>query len=141
MQIAIRPFHIDDMEPTISLWQACGLTRPWNDPRKDIQRKLDEAPALFLLAVHAERVVGSVMAGYDGHRGWIYYLAVLPDYQSHGIGKKLVLESEDRLLALGCPKIQLMIRRDNHTVSAFYQAMGYEASDVLVLGKRLIEDI
>lgn len=140
MQIELRPFHINDTEQTVALWQACGLTRPWNDPYKDIQRKLDEEPSLFIVAERNGKIVGSVMAGYDGHRGWIYYLAVAPDVQSHGIGKRLVLEAEKKLLALGCPKIQLMIRQDNNAVDAFYRALGYAPSDVLVLGKRLIAD-
>ncbi len=140
MQIELRPFHINDTEQTVALWQACGLTRPWNDPYRDIQRKWDEEPSLFIVADQGGQIVGSVMAGYDGHRGWIYYLAVTPQLQSQGIGKRLALVAEEKLLALGCPKIQLMIRRDNNEVDAFYKSLGYEPSDVLVLGKRLIQD-
>ena len=140
MQIELRPFHIDDADQTVALWQACGLTRPWNDPYKDIQRKLAEEPDLFMLAVQDAQVIGSVMAGYDGHRGWIYYLAVLPQYQSLGLGRQLLQQAEERLHALGCPKVQLMIRQDNSAVQAFYRTLGYEPAEVQVLGKRLIAD-
>jgi len=140
MQIELRPFHIDDADQTVALWQACGLTRPWNDPYKDIQRKLAEEPDLFVLAVQDAQVIGSVMAGYDGHRGWIYYLAVLPQYQSLGLGRQLLQHAEEGLHALGCPKVQLMIRQDNSVVQAFYRTLGYEPAEVQVLGKRLIAD-
>ncbi|AHG63514.1 GNAT family acetyltransferase [Advenella mimigardefordensis] len=140
MQIQFRPFHPDDTEHIVALWQACGLTRPWNDPRKDIERKLQEEPELFIVAESEGQLLGSVMAGYDGHRGWIYYLSVRPTHQSQGVGKSLVLQAEQKLLARGCPKIQLMIRSENSSVQAFYSALGYESADVVVLGKRLIED-
>ncbi len=140
MQIELRPFQADDTDQIVALWQACGLTRPWNDPYKDIRRKLDEDPSLFRVAVCDTQVIGSVMAGFDGHRGWIYYLAVLPQYQSRGLGKRLVQDAEAQLHAIGCPKVQLMIRQENSAVNAFYQTLGYEPSDVVVLGKRLIAD-
>lgn len=141
MQIQFRQFHPDDTEPTVALWQACGLTRPWNDPHKDIERKLQQEPELFIVAEHDGLLLGSVMAGYDGHRGWIYYLSVLPQYQSQGLGKKLVQQAEQKLRSKGCPKIQLMIRHDNGSVQDFYRALGYEQAEVVVLGKRLIEDV
>lgn len=140
MQIQFRQFHPDDTEQTVALWQACGLTRPWNDPRKDIERKLQQEPELFIVAEQDGLLLGSVMAGYDGHRGWIYYLSVLPQYQSQGLGKELVQQAEQRLRSKGCPKIQLMIRLDNSSVQDFYRALGYEQAEVVVLGKRLIED-
>jgi ribosomal protein S18 acetylase RimI-like enzyme len=140
MQIQFRQFHPDDTEQTVALWQACGLTRPWNDPHKDIERKLQQEPELFIVAERDGLLLGSVMAGYDGHRGWIYYLSVLPQYQSQGLGKKLVQQAEQRLRSKGCPKIQLMIRLDNSSVQDFYRALDYEQAEVVVLGKRLIED-
>ncbi|MHC8943451.1 GNAT family acetyltransferase [Advenella incenata] len=140
MQIQFRQFHPDDTEQTVALWQACGLTRPWNDPHKDIERKLQQEPELFIVAEQDGLLLGSVMAGYDGHRGWIYYLSVLPQYQSQGLGKELVQQAEQRLRSKGCPKIQLMIRLDNSSVQDFYRALGYEQAEVVVLGKRLIED-
>jgi ribosomal protein S18 acetylase RimI-like enzyme len=141
MQIQFRTFHPHDTEQTVALWQACGLTRPWNDPHKDIERKLQQEPELFIVAEHNGQLLGSVMAGYDGHRGWIYYLSVLPQYQSQGVGKSLVLQAEQRLHSKGCPKIQLMIRHDNSSVQDFYRTLGYEQAEVVVLGKRLIEDV
>ena len=140
MQIQFRQFHPDDTEATVALWQACGLTRPWNDPHRDIERKLQQEPELFIVAEHNGQLMGSVMAGYDGHRGWIYYLSVLPQYQSQGLGKSLVLQAEQRLRSRGCPKIQLMIRHENSGVQDFYRTLGYEQAEVVVLGKRLIED-
>lgn len=140
MQIQFRQFHPDDTEQVVALWQACGLTRPWNDPHKDIERKLQQEPELFIVAEHDGQLLGSVMAGYDGHRGWIYYLSVLPQYQSQGLGKSLVQQAEQRLSSKGCPKIQLMIRHDNSGVQDFYRTLGYEQAEVVVLGKRLIED-
>jgi len=141
MQIQFRQFQPDDTEQTVALWQACGLTRPWNDPHKDIERKLQQEPELFIVAEHNGQLLGSVMAGYDGHRGWIYYLSVLPQYQSQGLGKSLVQQAEQRLRSKGCPKIQLMIRHDNSGVQDFYRTLGYEQAEVVVLGKRLIEDV
>jgi ribosomal protein S18 acetylase RimI-like enzyme len=138
--LAIRLFQALDEEAVITLWSACGLLRPWNDPHKDIQRKLQVQPDLFLVATLDSQVIGSVMAGYDGHRGWIYYLAVHPDSQQSGIGRQLAAAAEQRLQHLGCPKINLLVRRDNEAVTAFYTHLGYTLDDVLTLGKRLEHD-
>jgi ribosomal protein S18 acetylase RimI-like enzyme len=138
--LAIRSFQALDEEAVIAVWLACGLLRPWNDPHKDIQRKLQVQPDLFLVATLDSQVVGSVMAGYDGHRGWIYYLAVHPDSQQSGIGRQLAAAAEQRLQDLGCPKINLLVRRDNEAVSAFYTHLGYTPDDVLTLGKRSEHD-
>lgn len=139
--VSIREFAEGDTEDVVALWETCGLTRPWNDPRADISRKLSTQPELFLIGQTPEpRVVGSVMAGYDGHRGWMYYLATAPSHRGIGLGKALVAEVESRLEAVGCPKVQLMVRSENGQVTEFYEALGYDTSDVLVLGKRLIAD-
>ncbi len=140
MSIRIRPFEPRDTDSVISLWHAAGLTRPWNDPRKDIERKLQVQPELFLVAVDAGAVVGSVMAGYDGHRGWLYYLASDPARRGAGIGRALVGEAERRLEAMGCPKVQLMVRPDNEGARGFYDALGYEPFETWSTGKRLIAD-
>lgn len=140
MTITIRPFAIADTQAVIKLWTGCDLIRPWNDPHKDIQRKLSTQSDLFLVACHHDVVVGSAMVGYDGHRGWVYYLAVHPEHQRQGIGQVLMQKAEESLIALACPKIQLLVRKSNSAVVEFYEEQGYEASDVLVLGKRLIED-
>ena len=104
MSIEIRSFDLADTEAVVSLWQATGLTRPWNNPYQDINRKLSVQPELFLVAVAAGAIVGSVMAGYDGHRGWLYYLASDPPQRGAGIGRRLVEAAEERLLRAGLPE-------------------------------------
>jgi len=141
MTAQIRTFRRDDADAVVALWEEAGLTRPWNDPRADIERMLAVWPELLLVAEDAGRVVGSVMAGYDGHRGWLYYLASARDRRGEGIGRKLVEEAERRLIGLGCPKVQLMVRPGNELVFAFYDSAGYERFDIAMTGKRLISDV
>jgi ribosomal protein S18 acetylase RimI-like enzyme len=136
----IRPYHPDDEAAVIALWQECGLTRPWNDPREDIQRKLRVQPELFLVGEVAGRVIATVMAGYDGHRGWINYLAVATEHRQKGFGRALMAEAESLLHLAGCPKINLMVRTSNSKVIAFYERLGYRLDDVVCLGKRLADD-
>ena len=136
----IRAFTLRDTESVIALWQATGLTRSWNNPHLDIQRKLTVQPELFFVAVDGHDIVGTVMAGYDGHRGWLYYLASDPQRRGQGIGRDLVTAAEDALLDMGCPKVQLMVRPDNADVLAFYDTLGYERFDTTTTGKRLIAD-
>lgn len=136
----IRPFARDDTEPVVALWERCGLTRPWNDPRRDIARKLTVQPDLFLVAVLDESVVASVMAGYDGHRGWVNYLAVDAGHRHDGLGRRLMSVVERRLAALGCPKVSLQVRAGNEAALDFYTALGYSPDHTVVLGKRLISD-
>ena len=127
-------------EGVVGLWKICDLTRPWNDPNKDIDRILsDQTGKLFILRKH-NKVLGSVMVGYDGHRGSVYYLSVHPDYQKKNLGRMLMKHSEDYLLTLGCPKLNLMVRTSNIPVIEFYCRLGYEKDEVVVLGKRLITD-
>lgn len=136
----IRTFQISDAEAVIALWRQCGLVRPWNDPRRDIQRKLAVRPDLFLVGLLEERVVACVMAGYEGHRGWLNYLAVAPEHQRHGLARTLVAEAERLLRAEGCPKINLQVRTTNAGVIAFYRRLEYTVDDVISLGKRLEAD-
>lgn len=138
--LVIRPFHVNDSAAVITLWQACGLTRPWNDPQKDIDRKLTTQPELFFIGLIDEAVMASAMFGYDGHRGWVNYLAVAPDYQGHGYGKDIMQAGERALTALGCAKLNLQIRSDNLAAARFYQSAGYVPDDVVSFGKRLIAD-
>ena len=140
MTVDIRPFAVADTDAVVSLWQDTGLTRPWNNPYQDINRKLSVQPELFLVAVVGETVVGSVMAGYDGHRGWLYYLASDPVRRGEGIGRRLVEAAEELLLAMGCPKVQLMVRPENNVAQGFYDALGYETFETWATGKRLIAD-
>lgn len=139
--LAIRPFTDGDEPAVIALWHACGLVRPWNDPARDIARKRTEQPERFLVATLGGEVVGSAMAGYDGHRGWVYYLAVMPGHQRLSIGRRLMAEAERLLRAAGCPKISLLVRSSNAGVIAFYEKLGYARDEALALGKRLIPDI
>lgn len=136
----LRPYQSSDESAVVDLWHRCGLTRPWNDPRRDIQRKLQVRPDLFLVAEKDGAIVGTVMAGYEGHRGWINYLAVAPDLRRQGLGRALLAEAERLLLAAGCPKINLQVRTGNTDVLAFYQRCGYAVDEVVSLGKRLIRD-
>ena len=138
--IEIRPFQPNQTEAVVALWDACDLIRPWNDPRRDVERKLRVDPELFLVAAEEELVLGSVMAGYEGHRGWINYLAVDPSRRRQGLGTRLMDEAERLLAERGCPKINLQIRSENADVIAFYGALGYRTDDVVSLGKRLIDD-
>ncbi len=136
----IRPFQPADTEAVVSLWQACGLTRPWNDPYRDIQRKLAEQPELFLVGEADGVLMASAMVGTDGHRGWLYYLAVAPAHQRCGHARRLVATAEQLLTERGCPKLQLMVRRDNAAILGFYATLGYVEAEVVTLGKRLIAD-
>jgi ribosomal protein S18 acetylase RimI-like enzyme len=136
----IRAFERADTEQVVKLWSAVGLTRPWNDPRKDIERKLSTQPELFLVSAEDEDVVGTAMIGYDGHRGWVYYLAVDAAHRGHGIARALMAEAEQLLIERGCPKIMLMVRSDNTAVIDLYEHLGYAVESTKVLGKRLIAD-
>ena len=136
----IRPFTEADTDDVVALWTASGLVRPWNDPRADIRRKLTVQPELFLVAVDGPQLVATVMAGYDGHRGWVNYLAVDPLHRREGIGRALMAEVELLLKELGCPKLNLQVRDDNVAVLGFYRGLGYGEDQVVSLGKRLLLD-
>lgn len=135
--MTIRPFLPADETAVVALWHRCNLVRPPNDPHTDIALKRLAQPDLLLVAVDGATVIGTVMVGYDGHRGWINYLAVAPDHQRLGIGRALVAEAERQLAALGCPKVNLQVRTTNRAVVGFYQALGYAVDDVISMGKRL----
>lgn len=136
----IEVYQPGDEADLIELWRQCGLIVPWNNPLTDIARKAEDSPELFFIGKIAGRLVASCMAGYDGHRGWIYFLAVQPSRQRHGLAARLVEHAETRLLELGCPKVELMVRDSNREVMAFYQAIGYRLDPVRVLSKRLQQD-
>ena len=136
----IRPFAAADEQAVISLWRDCGLVVPWNDPAKDIARKLAVDPGLFLVGEVAGTVIATVMAGYEGHRGWINYLAVHPDHRRGSYGRQMMAEAEQALAARGCPKVNLQIRASNTAVVAFYESLGYRVDEVVSMGKRLEED-
>jgi ribosomal protein S18 acetylase RimI-like enzyme len=140
MKLEIRTYGHEDEAAVVALWNASGLTRPWNDPRRDIARKLGVQPELFLVGELEGRIVASVMAGYDGHRGWIYYLGVDPAHQRQGFARAMMTRAEELLLAMGCPKIDLMVRTGNESVTEFYASIGYVQDPVVTFSKRLIED-
>lgn len=140
MSVRIRPFEDADADAVVELWRAAGLTRPWNDPYRDIERKKTVQRDLFLVAVDGDRILGAGMAGYDGHRGWVNYLAVHPDVRRTGLGRALMAEFEARLLALGCPKVNLQVRDGNDDALAFYAELGFTRDPAVSLGKRLIAD-
>jgi ribosomal protein S18 acetylase RimI-like enzyme len=136
----IRPFDDADEDAVVALWGRCGLLRPWNDPRKDIARKRAVQRDLFLVGVVDATIVAAVMAGYEGHRGWINYLAVDPACRGRGLGRALMDEVERRLRALGCPKINLQVRTDEPAAAAFYRRLGFVPDEVVSFGKRLARD-
>ncbi|NIY49079.1 GNAT family acetyltransferase [Cedecea colo] len=136
----IRVFRHEDFEEVITLWERCDLLRSWNDPEMDIERKLQHDADLFLVAEVGGEVVGSLMGGYDGHRGSAYYLGVHPEFRGRGIANALLSRLEKKLIARGCPKIHIMVREENDLVIGMYERLEYEQQDVVMLGKRLIED-
>jgi ribosomal protein S18 acetylase RimI-like enzyme len=140
MTMVIRTFTKADEAAVVALWRAAGLTRPWNDPHADIARKQTVQPELFLVGELGREIIASAMAGYDGHRGSVYYVAVSPDHQRRGHARALMAEVEIRLEALGCPKLNLMVRHDNSAAMGFYERLGYDTQAVATLGKRLIVD-
>ncbi|UCE29817.1 MAG: GNAT family acetyltransferase, partial [Candidatus Bathyarchaeota archaeon] len=119
------------------LWKKCDLIVPQNDPVEDIQKKLDFQPGLFFIALLKNRVIGSVMTGYDGHRGWLYYLAVLPEHQKRGYGRQLVEKAINELRKLGCSKVNLQVRTINASVVDFYKHLGFKIEERVSLGMRL----
>jgi ribosomal protein S18 acetylase RimI-like enzyme len=136
----VRSYRPSDEPVVVSLWHECGVTRPWNDPSKDIARKLRVQPEWFLVGTDGEELIATVMAGYDGHRGWVNYLAVAPAHRGHGHGTRLMQHVEQRLLSAGVPKVNLLVRSTNAAVIDFYRRLGYVQDEAVCLVKRLILD-
>jgi ribosomal protein S18 acetylase RimI-like enzyme len=136
----IRPFRPEDESAVVSLWRRCELTRPWNDPHKDIQRKLHVRPDLFLVGVLENEIIATAMVGYDGHRGWIYYLGVASEHRHKGCGRAIMARAEQLLREEGCSKINLQVRTGNEEAIGFYGRLGFAADEVLSMGKRLETD-
>lgn len=124
----------------IELWEKCGLTRPWNNPRCDIERKMKDKPELFLLGLIDGKLVASAMGGYEGHRGWVYYLGIDPEHRRHGLGKQIMTAIEKKLLEMDCPKINLQVRAGNTRALNFFRKIGYNTEERISLGKRLVKD-
>lgn len=133
----IRSAEISDSESVIALWQRCGLTRPWNEPAADFAAALANPTSDVLLIADADAPIASVMVGYDGHRGWVYYLAVDLAHRRAGLGRRMMAAAEAWLRERGAPKIQLMVREDNAAAIGFYEAIGLERQPVVTLGRRL----
>ena len=140
VKFKIREYQTKDELQVIELWYACGLIVPWNNPKMDIERKLKVNPELFLVGALNNKVVASVMGGYEGHRGWINYLAVLPEYRGNSYAKEIMTVVEQKFKEIGCPKINLQIRNDNEEVIKFYEKIGYYNEHMTSMGKRLSED-
>lgn len=136
--MTVRPFEEHDAEAVVALWRDVFPDAPtWNDPRRDIERKLAVERDLFLVACELDRIVGTAMAGYDGHRGWVYYVAVSPAHRRRGIGAALMRSVEEALEKRGCPKLNLQVRSSNRDVVEFYGRLGYAVEDRISMGKLL----
>ena len=125
-----------EVEAVVALWEACGLTRPWNDPRADIALARAGATSAVLVGRRQGRVIASAMVGADGHRGWVYYVAVTPALQGEGLGRVIMEAAEAWARALGMPKFQLMVRAGNRPVIDFYRRLGFQLEETVVMGKR-----
>jgi ribosomal protein S18 acetylase RimI-like enzyme len=136
----LRPFRDEDADALVALWQACDLTRPWNPPHDDIALCRQSGHGEIFLAEAAEGdIVGSIMVGHDGHRGWVYYVAVAPARQRAGLGRRLVALAENWLAERGVPKAMLIVREANTAVVAFYTKLGYAVEPRVLMSKRLRE--
>jgi ribosomal protein S18 acetylase RimI-like enzyme len=136
----LRSYRPADRDALVSLWSICELTRPWNDPNRDIDRKLARDAENLLVLDDDGRLIGSVMVGYEGHRGWVNYLAVHPDRRRQGLGRLLMDAAERRLRDLGCPKVNLQVRASNEAAKDFYRRIGYSVDEAVSFGKRLEHD-
>ena len=135
--LTIAPIGDGDIADVIALWQRCGLTRPWNDPAADIALARKGENAAMLVGRDDSGIVASVLVGHDGHRGWVYYVAVDPDCRHKGYGRVIMDAAEDWLRARGIEKLQLMVRPDNSQVQAFYQSLGYSEQERIIYAKWL----
>jgi ribosomal protein S18 acetylase RimI-like enzyme len=133
----ISRLDMSEAAQAAALWEESGLVRAWNDPQADIEAALACATSTIFAARESGRVVGTVMAGYDGHRGWLYYVAVTPSQRGRGLGRALMTAAEQWLAEQGARVIRLMVRAENEGVTSYYRSLGYEDSNMLVLGKRL----
>ena len=137
----IRAYRPEDAPAIVDLWLACQLVVPHNNPRRDIARKLRVNPEWFLVGELDGKIIATCMVGYEGHRGWINYLAVAPEYQRRGFARQMMAEAERLLRQAGCPKINLQIRATNQGVVEFYRNIGFKVDEVVSMGKRLEPDL
>ncbi|WP_411341709.1 GNAT family acetyltransferase [Sphingopyxis sp. J-6] len=134
--IGIRAATPGDCDAVVAVWETCGLTRPWNDPVADFRRALGHDAATVIVAEEDGRIVGTAMTGFDGHRGWIYYLGVAPDRQGRGMARQLLDAACDWLRQRGCPKVELMVREGN-PAAGLYEHLGWERQPVHVFARWL----
>ena len=135
--LAIAPITDADIATVIALWQACGLTRPWNDPAADIALARRGPNSTILIGRTGDAIVATAMVGHDGHRGWVYYVATDPDRRAKGFGRAIMDAAENWLRAAGIAKLQLLVRRENARAGAFYQSLGYAEAQTIVFAKWL----
>ena len=135
--LAIAPISDADVPTVVALWQRCGLTRPWNDPSADIALARKGPNSAVLVGREGNSIVASVMVGYDGHRGWVYYVAVDPDHRHKKYGRVIMDAAENWLRQRGIEKMQLLVRSDNTGVKAFYEQLGYLEQERVVYAKWL----
>jgi ribosomal protein S18 acetylase RimI-like enzyme len=135
--LVVAPIADADVAAVIALWQACGLTRPWNDPASDIALARRGPNSALLIGRDGGAIVTTAMVGHDGHRGWVYYVATDPDRRGQGYGRAIMNAVEDWLRAAGMAKLQLLVRRENAKAGAFYQSLGYEEAQTIVFAKWL----
>ena len=139
-EMEIRACLPGDKAGLLDLWTQCNLINPKNDPEKDILRKSQSSPGWILVGVMDGRLVASAMVGYEGHRGWINYLAVHPSCRRKGLGRLMLERAEQELQRVGCPKINLQIRKGNEAVRRFYEKVGFVEDEVISMGKRMVDD-
>ena len=135
--LAITPIDDADVAEIVALWQACGLTRPWNDPAADVAFARRGSNATVLIGRDDSAIVATVLVGHDGHRGWVYYLAVDPNHRHKGYGRIMMDTAENWLRETGIEKLQLLVRADNKSVKNFYQSLGYSEQERIIYAKWL----
>ena len=133
----IKSLAVHQIDDAVELWRQVGLTRPWNDPRDDIRRALASPSSIVLAGIEGDKLIATAMVGHDGHRGWVYYLAVTPEAQRHGYGRVIMNACEAWLAERDVPKLNIMVRADNAAAVGFYEALHHSPDDVIVLSRRL----
>lgn len=133
----IEALPAERIAEAVALWQTVGLTRPWNDPHADATLAISGDASTILAGIEDDRLLATAMTGHDGHRGWVYYLAVHADARRRGLGTAMMRACEDWLNQRRVPKLNLMIRSDNAAIQRFYEAIGYRRDDVVVMSRRL----
>lgn len=135
--LAISAIADADIPDVVALWKRCELTRPWNEPQADIARARGNTNSEVLVGLDGNTIVATVMVGHDGHRGWVYYVAVDPDHHNKGYGRAIMASAEDWLRDRGIEKLQLLVRADNTRVQAFYETLDYDQQERVVYAKWL----